>query len=111
MAGRAFGCKIGLWFPCVWASTFLQSLRPKAKTATINPVEFDCHEWVLHLEKSIFQRGSRLTKKGIAAADLVLKKSIAETYPAHVCVFRSRCMIRPVCLDRSVPPPAPGRFP
>ena len=53
--------------------------RPKAKAATINPAEFDCHEWVLHLEKSIFQRGSRLTKKGVAAADLVLKKSIAET--------------------------------
>ena len=58
--------------------------RPKVKTATVDPADFDCHSWVLQLEKSIFQRGSRLTRKGAAAAELVLQKSIAETTPVKI---------------------------
>lgn len=66
--------------------------RPKSKRATLNPKKFDQRRWVLQLEKSVFQRGSRLTKKGQKDAALVFDKSLAETKPVvidGVCTGRS----------------------
>jgi len=58
--------------------------RPKAKKASLDPSKFDHRDWVSRLEKSVFQRGSRLTKKGRQEAELVFNKSMAETKSVSV---------------------------